>query len=65
MEKCPICQGEFCGSDEQYMLICIGDNCDIYMHTDCAIKDEGYDILKEIKGNDVLKKHKSRISSQV
>ena len=53
MERCPICQGEFCGSDEQYLLLCIDDDRDIYMHTDCAIKFEGFDILKKIKGSDV------------
>ena len=53
IERCPICQGEFCGSDEQYILLWIGDNYNIYIHSDCAIEFEGFDILKEIKGSDV------------
>jgi hypothetical protein len=50
MERCPICQGEFCGSDEPYLLLWVGSS-QICIHTDCAIKDDGFDVLEKIKGS--------------
>jgi len=50
MERCPICQGEFCGSGDPYLCLCVG-NSEIFIHTECAIKFDGFDVLEKIKGS--------------
>lgn len=48
-----LCQGDFYGSNEIYLLLCIRNDYYFYMHIDCMIKNNGYVILEKINGKPV------------